>query len=207
MNKIEGLVPDIGTKGKYILIDPWTTDDSTIYSCERISSIVDFKLTNKVDVLKEIYLDNGLTKEDYIYAVKNNIKIVTLKTDKRIQINIPDNYIKKMPDMGFVGYRQYIISLNLKLLPDNIDLTSTIEELVSVVSKTLNVEVTPKVHNYISNKFVSWDRYIELEETRLSGVKPYQTQWERIAELEKRNKALSDVISELEDALTIESSN
>ena len=204
MYKIEGLVPDIGTKGNYTLMSPWESDDSVIYSCERVSSIVDFKLANRIDVLKEIYLDNGLSKEDYTYAVKNNIKIVTLKTDKRIQINIPDNYIKKMPDMGFVGYRQYIISLNLKLLPNNIDLTSTLEELITVISRTLNVDAIPKVHNYVSNKFVNWDKHIELEKTRLSGIKPYKTQWERIVELEKRNEALSDAILELESRLTSE---
>ena len=199
MHKIEGMVPDIGFKGKYELLSPWENDETLIFSCERVSSILDFRLTKKIDVLKEIYLDKGLSESDYDYAIKNNIKIVTLKTDKEVYINLPDNYIKKMPDLAYVPYKQFIISLNLGLLPADLDLSSTVDELSSVVMKTENVVVKPIIHSYRSNRFVDWGTHVEMEENRKSGITPYQTQWERIIELEKRNKALSDALKELAD--------
>ena len=207
MHKIEGMVPDIGLKGKYELLTPWENDETLIYSCERVSTILDFRLASEVDVLKEIYIDNGLSEDDYSYAIKNNIKIVTLKTDKEVYIEIPDNYIKKIPDLAFVPYKQYIISLNLGLLPADIDLSSTVDELSSVVMKTENVIVKPIVHSYRSNRFVDWATHLEMEENRKSGITPYQTTWERIIELEKRNKALSDALNELVGSFSKSSEN
>lgn len=201
MFTIKGLVPNIGSRGKYILKSPWEANTDLIYRCERISSILDFKLSEEIDVLKDIYLDKGLTKEDYENAIKDNIKIVTLKSGSKYRIDVPDNYIEKFPDKGFVPYQQQIISINLGLLPNDINLTDTVEKIKELIGGTLNVKVNPLIHKYESERFIDWATHVEMEKTRESGVKDSITNWERIKKLEEENTALSAAVIELEAAM------
>ena len=201
MYTIKGLVPHIGSKGKYILKAPWEAKVDLIYRCERVSSILDFKLSEEVDVLKSLYLDKGLTKEDYENAIRDNIKIVTLKSGSKFRIDLPDNYIEKFPDQGFVPYQQQIISINLGLLPNDINLSNALEKIKGLIGDTLNINVEPLIHKYESERFIDWATHEEMEKTRESGIKDFITNWEKIRRLEDENDALSAAVIELEAAL------
>lgn len=201
MYTINGLTPIIGSRGKYTLKAPWEIDPNLIYRCERVSSLTDFKLTMEIDILKEIYIDKGLTELDYQYAIKNNIKIITLKSGSKHRIDVPDNYMMSFPDQGFVPYQQSIISVNLGLLPEDISLATTVEEIKELITGLLNINVEPQIHKYEAKKFIDWATHVEMEDTRKSGIKPFVTKWERIRKLEQENDALSIAVLELESLL------
>ena len=201
MYLIDGLTPKIGSRGKYLLKEPFQCDKDTIYTCESVGSISEFKTSNKIDVLTTFYLDKGLSETDYLYAIENNIKIVTLNSGSGQFLYIPDNFIEKLPDQGYIPYQQKIISVNLGLLPQSINIDETLNKIKSIVSQTLNVDTDPKIHVYDSRRFVSWEQSEQMEQVRLSKVSKSKPDWQIIKELQDKNAALSDALSSLEDII------
>ncbi len=201
MYRVNGLVPNIGTRGKYILLKPWVIDESKLYRCERISSLLDFKIHEKTDVLQEIYKKNNLTQVEYQYALKHNIKIVTLKHSDDDVINIPDNYIQSMPDQGYVPYSNYIVSANLGLLPEGIVLTDLLDKINDLIIQCINVNVKSQMHRYESKMFISTKEHLEREKVRKSNILPTISSWQKIKDLENENAILAKAVNELQARL------
>lgn len=201
MYHLNGVVPNVGARGRYFLLKPWVIDESKLYRCERISSLLDFKIHEKKDVLQEIYKKNNLTEVEYHYALKHNIKIVTLKHSDDDVIHVPDNYIQSMPDQGYVPYSNYIISANLGLLPEGIALDDLIGKINDLIKQSINVTVKALVHRYESKTFISSAEHIERENVRKSNILPTPSSWQIIKDLEQKNAILAKAINELQERL------
>lgn len=192
----------VGVTGKFTLLEPWISDPEVNYQCIRIGTISDHKIVLGIDVLNDIYIENGLTEEEYQSALRENINIVTLSSLEYDPILVPHNYITKYPDVNYIAYPRSVITVDLGLLPFNILIDDLLEEINNLVEYTINVKSETKFHQSDSGKFVSYDAHLDLETVRNSKISDRVTAWQRIRNLEIENDALSAAIRDLEDQLT-----
>lgn len=195
------LVLRVGVRGKYTFKEPWVDMPDTIFQCDRFATISDFIREQRINVLEDIYIKNGLTSDDYAKASNDNIRLVTLSAYGIDAVTIPEDYILKYPDTNYVRYPRTMLSIDLGLLPESISLSAMMAHIDEYIKDTINVTPKSKAHTLESGVFVGFDEFRELEESRVSGVSYEKTSWQRIRDLEIENQGLSAAIRELEDEL------
>jgi hypothetical protein len=112
------IVPPLGAKGRFKFVEPFNKEQ---YQNEelRVSAIRTFKelKDSSIDVYELIYQPVGLTENDLLKDVENNIPIVVLESQAGKYLNIPANKIKSLPDISGIKYQQRMLVANLGLLP------------------------------------------------------------------------------------------
>lgn len=112
------IVPPLGAKGRFKFVEPFNKEQ---YQNEelRVSAIRTFKelKDSSIDVYELIYQPVGLTENDLLKDMENNIPIVVLESQAGKYLNIPANKIKSLPDISGIKYQQRMLVANLGLLP------------------------------------------------------------------------------------------
>lgn len=112
------IIPPLGSKGRFKFVEPFNQEQ---YQNEelRVSAIRTFKelKDSSINVYELIYQPVGLTENDLLVDVENNIPIVVLESQAGKYLNIPANKIKSLPDISGIKYQQRMLVANLGLLP------------------------------------------------------------------------------------------
>lgn len=112
------IVPPLGAKGRFKFVEPFNKEQ---YQNEelRVSAIRTFKelKDSSIDVYELIYQPVGLTENDLLKDIENNIPIVVLESQAGKYLNIPANKIQSLPDISGIKYQQRMLVANLGLLP------------------------------------------------------------------------------------------
>lgn len=112
------IVPPLGAKGRFKFLEPFNKEQ---YQNEelRVSAIRTFKelKDSSIDVYELIYQPVGLTENDLLKDIENNIPIVVLESQAGKYLNIPANKIQSLPDISGIKYQQRMLVANLGLLP------------------------------------------------------------------------------------------
>lgn len=112
------IVPPLGAKGRFKFVEPFNKEQ---YQNEelRVSAIRTFKelKDSSIDVYELIYQPVGLTENNLLKDMENNIPIVVLESQAGKYLNIPANKIKSLPDISGIKYQQRMLVANLGLLP------------------------------------------------------------------------------------------
>ena len=112
------IVPPLGAKGRFKFVEPFNKEQ---YQNEelRVSAIRTFKelKDSSIDVYELIYQPVGLTENDVLKDIENNIPIVVLESQAGKYLNIPANKIQSLPDISGIKYQQRMLVANLGLLP------------------------------------------------------------------------------------------
>ena len=110
------IVPPLGAKGRFKFVEPFNKEQ---YQNEelRVSAIRTFKelKDSSIDVYELIYQPVGLTENDLLKDIENNIPIVVLESQAGKYLNIPANKIQSLPDISdnFSGSSNLTIPLKL----------------------------------------------------------------------------------------------
>lgn len=194
------IIPPIGSKGQYIFLEPFNTSlyqeqELEVVSVGYIKELED----KKIDVLKVIYNIIGLTNEDYLDDINNNIPIVTFMSSNGSYLYVPADRIQGMPDSSGVKYQERIIAINLGLIPLETDLDSLKENIKDLVYD--NFGVTSSIKEVHSSSVVLIDKvkdtaFRKLLENKRTNNLSYRT---RYNQLKKQYDDLNNLYTRLEE--------
>lgn len=164
-------VPQIGTTGVFSLIAPFTisTVDYTVTSITVISTLIELG----INVFNTYYSPNNLSNNIYQTDLANNVTIVTLESPDGPTVSVPSSYISGMPVEQAVPYSRLVVSLDLGLLPDILNLSNLLSDLQTIANNYVGVNSTPALHKIYTGTSYSQSEYTTLEAQRLLNVQKY----------------------------------
>ena len=202
------IVPPLGAKGRFKFVEPFNKEQ---YQNEelRVSAIRTFKelKDSSIDVYELIYQPVGLTENDLLKDIENNIPIVVLESQAGKYLNIPANKIQSLPDISGIKYQQRMLVANLGLLP----LDFNIDTLYNVIKDDVYdvTGIQTEVQDIKSSGIVIIDEikdkeYMKLLDNKKTVNLSYRTRYYKLKDaydklLEQQSK-LEDYIKRIHQA-------
>lgn len=193
--------PQINATGVYTVREPFTIANGIIYRCE---GIIGFNALDNhgINVFDEYYEPNNLTMSEYVADKDADVNIITLiSTNGGPKLNIPDSYILTVPSVEIVPYARLILSVDLGLLPEDISLQSTIDEIKAVASDLIGVLPKVKAHRVSVEGGVDHDKHELLETNRRLAMRYRATAHAETRRLADVVASKDQYISLMEDVL------
>lgn len=188
------IIPPINTKGVFIFHPPYA-DDTNINKKEyEVIEIRKIKALHDdgLDPLNSIYIKAGLTKEDFIEDLNNDVPIVTLSADGDQYLYIPADRIKEMP--AIIGHTatERLVTLSLGLMPDDINLEMLYENIAIMVNDTISIKPDLTEHPGGPTVLMSdedYNKYIKMMSAQArSNNKSWRVRYEEMEQLYKLQK-------------------
>lgn len=169
MNAI--LVPPVGLIGRFLLREPLNTvlSANILYTVTAVESLSKL-LADNIDVKTIMYLSQGLTADQYLSDLKNNIPMVTLKTEADELFYIPANLIENMPEATGIVYKQRAIVINLGYVNDTIDIESVGIEVCDLVKGYTGLDVSAEDVDLSGSYILSYEEDDAREAKRMSNI-------------------------------------
>lgn len=187
-------VPAVRTKGVYALASPFSTNDGELLECTSVRTVSDY-IANGEDVVKEVFLDNGLTQDDYDEALAENMEIVALVNQGGYIYQVPAKYIQSYPVQDGVLYRPVTITTALPLMPMGKDLDFIMKDIEDLITSRLGVSCKVKIVETATPRAVDIIQSKTIEAARAANISQSGTSYQVIANL--RN-ALDEANSRLQ---------
>lgn len=184
------IIPPINLVGQFKLKQPLTPliNNNITYTVTNIQTIPNL-LSDDIDAEQLIYIDQGLTTEDYNNALVNNIPIITLTTEGDSVFNIPSNYIENIPQVVGKVFINKALLVNLDYLPDDINIDFIKDEVNDLIATLIGITPTSEIEE-ISGKYIaSYEEADVFEAKRLANISNNKTCRSKLKEV---NKTLQD---------------
>lgn len=177
------LIPPIGATGSYNLLEPFgaALHPNTLYKLSAVRYFVDIE-NNGGNVYELYYKPYGLTEQNVATDRQNNVAILTLITTNYAPLYVPTSYVKTYPNQEVKPYSQYILTLSLGPLPDDVILEPTMAAVAAAASDTIGV--TPTVHVGVMplSDVISPEENENREATRNAAITNRTTDFARLRE-------------------------
>jgi hypothetical protein len=168
---MEPLLPPLGLKGTFKLNQPLDSilNPNIVYTVFGIESI-NKMLTDGIDVKTIIYINQGLSLEDYTVDLENNIPIVTLTTEAKQLFYIPSRFIANMPEATGVIYKQKAILINVGYLKDDLDIEFIKEDVNDLVSSMIGTKCESSIEDLSGGYLLSYEDSDVKEKDRIKNI-------------------------------------
>lgn len=193
--------PSINMRGLYEVKAPFMLRVNEVYVCHAVRS---FKAIQEsgTDTFKTYYEPNGLTALDFQNDVLVNANIVTLISENTNHIlYVPDTYILAYPDMSNVTYQRVVISLDMGMLPDYLDVEFLQSEIQSLCLSMLGVNGVANTHLAPTMGAITSDDHQTLEAARRARITNTETAYAKILRQQQENQSLRDMIDDMTQIL------
>lgn len=188
--------PPIGTTGLYVLRSPWIASAAKTYTCHAIRSFKDLYDAD-INIYNSYYAPMGLNESAYESDRDNNANIITLMADEET-IYVPDTYIDSYPDMSIVPYQHVVLSIDMGMLPDYVDLTLCKGALANTCVNYIGITPTIEEHIAPTTGIVTPDEHNLLEASRTANSIYTDTDRAVRLRLENQVEILRQQVSTLE---------
>ena len=168
---MENMIPPINLKGTFTLKQPLDTliNPKVIY---RVSSIkwIQELIRDDIDVKQLIYLDQGLTEDDFYEDIKQEVPIVRLITDGGIEKNFPADHIVSMPQIIGKVFLNKALTVNLKYLPEELNIDFLQEEISDLIKTNIGIDTIVNIKTISSEYVATYEEYDQFEAKRLLNI-------------------------------------
>lgn len=196
-------IPKIGTEGKYVLKAPYDSllNEGYSYKCIAIRRFKDIR-ANGDDVYRKYYFVHDVKEEVYKQDDLNNEVIVSLVSDFSSTVYVPSSYIESFPVADTIPYHRVVVSCDIGMIADDMNLAALQQNVGNIVSDTIGV--TPTVNISLAPYEGTMDSaaHEALKNTRDATIKLRTTDYVRVKELETENQRLQAQITALKGALS-----
>jgi hypothetical protein len=170
--------PALRARGKYVVRSPFTVANDVDYTCIAIRSFKDIyrEGTNPyTTIYTPVGLVDGAVVDGSTFSFAEEeikgINIVTLADDLGRCILVPDNYISSIPTTSSVSYLEYILSVSLGALPDDIDLSAAQTAIIEAVGNQFGIDATVLIHTLATSTSPTYEQHLALEAAREAKIK------------------------------------
>ena len=136
----ENRVLPIGLKAVFTFLPPYdekySNKEYEVAEIRKLKAIVD----NEGYPYENIYELFGMSKDDYIEDLNNDVPIVSLTQDNETYLYVPIDRIKDIPP--FIGRTatELLITFSLGLVPDDVNITPMVDNIRMMINDTLNIQ-------------------------------------------------------------------
>lgn len=195
------ITPTVGTRGTFVLAEPWIENPGEIYEITAIRSLSELARSG-VDPKKSIYAAMGLVdgSRDFVWAneEKTNPYILTLTGSAGNVITVPDTYITRYPDTSIILYHRGIISVDLGIFPEDEDLSSIAADMADLANSRTGMPASSKVHVVPLKTQPTSEQHLAYENVRkynkpesISNHEELSLLKEELARVKQTNQALT----------------
>lgn len=195
------LTPPVGMVGTISLSAPFTNAvvPNLPYTISAVRSLADIAASGS-DPYELYYQDAGISEDKYKEDLVGGACILSLQSSSGIWVYVPNSYLASLPSAGGIPYTNYLVAVNLGLLPDNLDLThfrNIIAELAHDVMGVENAET--KIVAASATMYLSQEDSKAIETARQGVMSALKT--DRALYLEEQRLRLAAIqrITELEN--------
>lgn len=195
----------IHARGRFELLPPFNAKKDVIYEVTAIREFSDLYLQG-IDVYTHYYeklgIREGVDLNGKLFSfddeVKNNPAIVTLEGTDRTVIYVPTTFIVKYPEVDErLLYSRMILSADLGILPDDVNLDTVSKEVEELVSKRVGKTAKVVLTKAISTTQPTIEDHIKLENTRKGNIKSMENNFSELEKYKKQNQQLQKQIETL----------
>ena len=198
------MTPPMLCSGIFTLIAPFSISTSIVYSVDAIESLRELK-KDGIDVYTRYYQPHGLATTDYTTDVNLNASIVTLRAGDGSLIEVPDTYISSYPGASGISHTRYIVTADLGLVPDYLDIAYITSDIKDVLTKNLGIVGDVFLSEGPVTTQLTYEQHIANERQRRANVVIYESKDEQIARLtaevdaiRKQNEQLEQILADMQ---------
>lgn len=195
-----GLVPPVGTVGRYTVKAPFTVNNGKVYSCAAVRKFVDVE-NQGIRLFETYYEPMGLTPQDLAEDRMVEARLVTLTSETEKPVYIPSTFITSYPNGAYRNYHRVVLAAELGMIPDHIDLTFAIQSMKSVLSDVVGIEPRVVMAVAPTTDQVSSEDAEALEASRTAAIKNRTTDYARRLESEQKILRLQTSLAVAEEIL------
>lgn len=192
--------PSINATGAYRVATPFTVDESAIYVAEAIDGFNALE-SRGIDVYAEFYQPHSIPQSRFNEDKAADINIITLISNTAATVFVPSSYITSFPNTGTIGYSQLIVSLDMGLLPDNLNMDSIFADVAQRIAANTGVTVNVQLHSLVTTDVVDYDKHQLLEAARLANLTFSESLASENIRLTSELESRNERITQLEEAL------
>lgn len=193
------LIPPIGTKGRYILHDPFgaAIHPTELYQLSAVRYFEDIE-NNGGNVYDLYYKPFNLPESQVQTDRGNRVALLTLTTPKYPPIYVPTSFVQSYPDLNVRPYSQYILTLSLGPLPDDVILEPAMNAVANAASDFLGV--TPQVFtaSIPLSDLITAEDHENREVTRQAAIADRTTDYALVRELQGQVMTLTQQVAILQ---------
>jgi len=135
------ITPPIGAKGLWKVRSPFVVSAAGIYWVGAKRTFEEL-IAAKIDPLAQVYKPAGLGQAEYNSDIVEGAEVITLLSNLRGPLHIPDTYILEYPNMSIVPHSWVVLTVSCGILPDTYDLTRMQQTVANAVSEYTGVVAT-----------------------------------------------------------------
>ena len=186
-----GLIPPIGTRGRYSLKAPFTLVPNQISPCGAIRYFKDVE-NHGENVFESYYKQLNIESSVYNNDRQNYEAIITLLSDAYPPVYVPSSFILSYPDQANRAYQLVVMSAMMGPLPAALDLTFAKQQMSTQLAAIVGVPVTVNLAIAPSSDVVTPEQAELLEATRQAAITNSTTDYAKLLAAQARITLLED---------------
>lgn len=202
------VTPPIGAKGLFKVRAPYTVSASAVYWVGAKRTFEEL-IAAKINPLKHVYAPVGLGQQDYNADIVEGAEVITLLSNVRGPLHIPDTYILEYPNMSVVPHSWVVCTVSCGILPDTYDLTRMKQTVAAAVAEYTGVQAEVQTMVAPTTDAVTEADYLNAKAVRDAALQNRSTDFiEKQAlqeQLDAANTYIADqatIIDQLNDIIT-----
>lgn len=194
------LTAALGMRGTFDVKLPFKIPYDETYEIISIRT-VNSMLSQGIDVYQQVYLPVDIMRSEYEIDLRQDPKIVEIVSEGGAVYMIPDIYITSLPETNVPPYHRVVISVDMGVLPESLDLSILRSEMGQVASGLLGVAADARIHQMPHRGVITKEDHRTMEEMRSSNITERRTSYTRNIDLMRKVRLMSDHIQQLETLL------
>jgi len=193
------ITPPIGTRGRFTLRDPFTITNSAVFECKSIRSVRELENDFR-NVYEEFYEPYEIDRATYQEDVRQGVLIVSLfgrdiVTGELIVVHVPDTYILGYPNADTIKYHRVVISVDLGLLPETVDVDHVRQVIAADANAIIGKDAATEIFLGEYDGEISRDDHLTLEASRSANIELKETDRAKYLEQVRVNQELKRQLS------------
>lgn len=184
---MSNVVIAINTYGVFTVASPFTIASGN-YRCGSVQ-LISALVSSGVDVYNTYYAPNSISSAAFNTDLANGVTIVVLIPDSGATVSIPSSYITSAPTDLAVPYSKIVLSIDIGLLPDSLDLTQLMNDLSELAQTEMGITATTQLHKISSTVNYTVAQSQALETARLAAIESY------VSNITAKNNALTELVA------------
>lgn len=185
-------LPRVGDVGYYSLSSPFSNLSTRKLECIGISKLSDLRV--KLDVLNAVFLDNGLSREDYDTSSLKDESIAKLIGPDGNEVYIPVGKFTSFVTKNVIEYKKETLCIDLGALPAEVNTLNVLNEMKlmaeNIVGKECEAFVVEDEITEIIDEATHEALELERQTNVNSSVNPYKTIQEQALRIEQLEEYL-----------------
>lgn len=199
------VTPPIGAKGLFKVRSPYAVSAAAIYWVGAVRTYEEL-IAAKIDPLTQVYTPVGMGQADYNQDIIEGAQVITLLSNVRPPLHIPDTYILEYPNMSIVPHSWIVCTVSCGILPDTYDLTRMQQTVAIAVSEYTGVQANVTISTAPTTDSVTEAAYLEAKAVRDAALLNKSTDFaDKLLlqeQLDKANSYIADLTTIIDEQET-----